>query len=130
VLSHQFVHSAPDGANRNLKALSQIFFVWQGRTWCRRTALEHTIWVSVGFKMGDAIAIPINSANQTRTSHASTRWADTLNMIVIMSETEKRPPLTRAAFGLYINLHLPMASNFFKNQLEHQANRLTFSPDK
>ena len=93
-------------------------------------ALEHTIWVSVGFKMGDAIAIPINSANQTRTSLASNRWADTLNMIVIMSETEKRPPLTRAAFGLYINLHLPMASNFFKNQLEHQANRLTFSPDK
>jgi hypothetical protein len=80
--------------------------------------------------MGDAIAIPINSANQTRTSLASNRWADTLNMIVIMSETEKRPPLTRAAFGLYINLHLPMASYFFKNQLEHQANRLTFSPDK
>jgi hypothetical protein len=40
VLSHQFVYSAPDGANRNLKALSQIFFVWQGRTWCRRTALD------------------------------------------------------------------------------------------
>jgi hypothetical protein len=40
VLRNQLVNSAPYGTNRNLKALSQIFFVWQSRTWCRRTGLD------------------------------------------------------------------------------------------
>jgi hypothetical protein len=32
--------------------------------------LEQTIWVSVGLKMGDATATPMNKANQTSTRRA------------------------------------------------------------
>jgi len=56
-------------------------------------ALEHTIWVSVGFKMGDAMAKPTNKANQTRTSLAKNRCVCALNMNEIMSETKKGHPL-------------------------------------
>ena len=35
--------------------------------------LEQTIWVSVGLKMGDATATPMNEANQTSTRRA-TDW--------------------------------------------------------
>jgi hypothetical protein len=37
-------------------------------------ALEHTIWVSVGFKMGDAMATPMKSANHTSTRRAINLW--------------------------------------------------------
>jgi hypothetical protein len=56
-------------------------------------ALEHTNWVSVGFKMGDAMATPMNSANQTKTSLARNRWLGPLNMLNIMSETKKGHPI-------------------------------------
>jgi hypothetical protein len=56
-------------------------------------ALEHTIWVSVGFKMGDAMATPMNKANQTRTSLARIRCVSALNMLHIMSETKKGHPI-------------------------------------
>jgi hypothetical protein len=40
VLRHQLVHGAPNRPYRNLKALCQIFFVWQSRTGCRKTGLD------------------------------------------------------------------------------------------
>jgi hypothetical protein len=56
-------------------------------------ALEQTIWDSVGFKMGDAMATPMNKANQTRTSLARIRCVCALNMLHIMSETKKGHPI-------------------------------------
>jgi hypothetical protein len=56
-------------------------------------ALEQIIWVSVGFKMGDAMATPMNKANQTRTSLARIRCVCALNMLHIMSETKKGHPI-------------------------------------
>lgn len=61
-------------------------------TICMPPALEHTNWVSVGFKIGDAMATPMNSANQTRTSLARNRCVCALNMLVIISETKKGHP--------------------------------------
>ena len=49
-------------------------------------ALEHTIWVSVGLKMGDAMATPMNKANQTNTKRAVNLWFEALNMCRIMAE--------------------------------------------
>jgi hypothetical protein len=49
-------------------------------------ALEHTIWVSVGLKMGDAMATPMNKANQTNTKRAVNLWFKALNMCRIMAE--------------------------------------------
>ena len=55
--------------------------------------LEQTIWISVGFKMGDAMATPMNKANQTRTSLARIRCVSALNMLHIMAETKKGHPI-------------------------------------
>jgi hypothetical protein len=60
-------------------------------------ALEHTIWVSVGFKMGEAMATPTNKANQTRTSLARNRCVSALYMLSIMSETKKATPFKVAS---------------------------------
>lgn len=49
-------------------------------------ALEHTIWVSVGFKMGDAMATPMNSANHTSTRRAISLWVTDLYMFRIIAE--------------------------------------------
>jgi hypothetical protein len=49
-------------------------------------ALEHTSWVSVGLKMGDAMATPMNNANQTNTKRAVNLWFEALNMCRIMAE--------------------------------------------
>ena len=49
-------------------------------------ALEHTIWVSVGFKIGEAMATPINSANQTSTMRAKSLWLVALVMRQIIAE--------------------------------------------
>ena len=61
-------------------------------------ALEHTIWVSVGFKMGDAMATPMNSANQTRTSLARNRWLGPLNMLTLCQKQKKATPFGAASF--------------------------------
>jgi len=47
----------------------------------------------VGLKMGDAMATPMNKANQTRTSLARIRCVSALNMLHIMSETKKGHPI-------------------------------------
>ena len=52
-------------------------------------ALEHTIWVSVGFKMGDAMATPMNSANHTSTSRAINLWVTALDMYRIIAEVNR-----------------------------------------
>jgi hypothetical protein len=49
-------------------------------------ALEHTIWVSVGLKMGDAMATPMNNANHTSTRRAINLWFARLNMYRIIAE--------------------------------------------
>jgi len=49
-------------------------------------ALEQTIWVSVGFKMGDAMATPMNSANHISASRAIDLWIEALNIYRIMTE--------------------------------------------
>jgi hypothetical protein len=49
-------------------------------------ALEHTIWVSVGFKMGDAMATPMKSANHTSTRRAINLWVAALYMFRIIAE--------------------------------------------
>jgi hypothetical protein len=49
-------------------------------------ALEHTICVSVGFKIGEAMATPINSANQTSTRRAKSLWLVALDMRQIIAE--------------------------------------------
>jgi hypothetical protein len=49
-------------------------------------ALEHTIWVSVGFKMGEAMATPMNSANHTSTRRAIDLWFVVMNMCRIIAQ--------------------------------------------
>ena len=49
-------------------------------------ALEQTIWVSVGFRMGDAMATPIKSANHTSTRRAMKLWLVALVMWRIITE--------------------------------------------
>ncbi len=49
-------------------------------------ALEQTICVSVGFKMGDAMATPMNNANHTNTRRANDLCVAALNMWRIIAE--------------------------------------------
>ena len=49
-------------------------------------ALVHTICVSVGFKMGDAMATPMNNANHTSTQRAVILCVAALNMWRIIAE--------------------------------------------
>jgi hypothetical protein len=49
-------------------------------------ALEHTIWVSVGFKMGEAMATPMNNANHTSTRRAINLWLVVMNMCRIIAQ--------------------------------------------
>jgi len=49
-------------------------------------ALEQTICVSVGFKMGDAMATPMNNANHTNTRRAMDWCVAALNMWRIIAE--------------------------------------------
>jgi hypothetical protein len=49
-------------------------------------ALEQTIWVSVGFRMGDAMATPMKSANHTSTKRAMNLWLVALVMWRIITE--------------------------------------------
>jgi hypothetical protein len=49
-------------------------------------ALEHTIWVSVGFKMGDAMATPMKSANHNSTKRAINLWLVAVDMYRIIAE--------------------------------------------
>ncbi len=48
--------------------------------------LEQTICVSVGFKMGDAMATPMNNANHTNTRRAMDWCEVALNMCRIIAE--------------------------------------------
>ena len=48
--------------------------------------LVQTICVSVGFKMGDAMATPMNNANHTNTSRANDLCVAALNMWRIIAE--------------------------------------------
>ena len=49
-------------------------------------ALVQTICVSVGLKMGEAMAAPMNSANHTSTRRAMSLWFLELNMSRIIVE--------------------------------------------
>ena len=49
-------------------------------------ALEHTIWVSVGFKMGDAMATPMKSANHNSIKRAINLWLVAVDMYRIIAE--------------------------------------------
>jgi hypothetical protein len=47
--------------------------------------------------MGEAMATPMNKANQTRTSLARNRCVSALNMLNIMSERKKATPFRVAS---------------------------------
>ena len=51
-------------------------------------ALEQTICVSVGLKMGDAMATPRNNANHTNTRRANDLCVAALNMWRIIAEAD------------------------------------------
>jgi hypothetical protein len=55
-------------------------------------ALEHTICVSVGFKMGEAMATPMNNANHTNTRRAIDLCVVALNMCRIIAEANSLLP--------------------------------------
>jgi hypothetical protein len=66
--------------------LSEALSVEPDTTTLMPPALEHTICVSVGFKMGEAMATPMNNANHTNTRRANDLCVAALNMWRIIAE--------------------------------------------